>query len=775
MADSNKERDINNLLRERAQLEQKIKDLQAEGYSLTTSYVESLKEAIGIRSRISTDDTNLLDINKKINKEILGQKVNQNSIKDTQNQILRNTNLINKAKILENNLSKIANKSQVEAAANQLTRINKLQQQNEYLNEKLSEGNNLSQGRVEAINKIIERNKSNIAYRENELNLALNSLTNSEKQLLYTKLTKEELEKQNKEREKEKAYLEAREKSLGLTGKLTKALSDIPGLREIFGNPEYLNQVNSKIDQIYNKNKEFPGLWRTLGIQIGVAGKMLLKSFTDPLAILGLMIKGFLELDKTQAEYTRETGKQVDHLNTINTSLISSSDYIKQAIALTKQFGLTAEAVFTTQTIQEAAEMVTLMGMSAEEAGRLAIFSKISGKELKTVGENIVRQVSNFNKANNAAINQKAVLQDVAKVSNSIAMTFGGNPEKIAAAAIEARKLGLTLESVNATADSLLNFEQSISNEIAAELVSGQALNLEKARLYALNDDIASLTKEIGNNEGIIAAYTKGNRITRQMIAESIGMSKDDLAKMVYQQQLQNGLTSEQAAKAADVGLEDMKRLSLQESINKSIEKMGQALAGPLQALASIVELLAQSKLLWVFIGGIAIARTITGIASLVSAMKILRSVEIGSAIAKGWSAAMSSPASLLTGGALGLAAGAAITAAIMSSVKSAGDLYSPAKGKTMVSTKEGGLFSLSDNDNVIAFPNTIKRTSPSTDNAAKAIEKMHTSLTAAIENLNNRPIYTVAQIDGEIAARNISKHTTVSGTTTNVFARKIQ
>ena len=57
----------------------------------------------------------------------------------------------------------------------------------------------------------------------------------------------------------------------------------------------------------------------------------------------------------------------------------------------------------------------------------------------------------------------------------------------------------------------------------------------------------------------------------------------------------------------------------------------------------------------------------------------------------------------------LALAAGAAAVAAGMALYskfkKPAGDMYSPADGKTQVSTKEGGLFELSPNDDFIARP----------------------------------------------------------------------
>ena len=51
------------------------------------------------------------------------------------------------------------------------------------------------------------------------------------------------------------------------------------------------------------------------------------------------------------------------------------------------------------------------------------------------------------------------------------------------------------------------------------------------------------------------------------------------------------------------------------------------------------------------------------------------------------------------------IAAAAAIITAGFATLSKVGDLYSPANGKTMVSTKEGGLFELSPNDDLIAAP----------------------------------------------------------------------
>jgi hypothetical protein len=50
---------------------------------------------------------------------------------------------------------------------------------------------------------------------------------------------------------------------------------------------------------------------------------------------------------------------------------------------------------------------------------------------------------------------------------------------------------------------------------------------------------------------------------------------------MIFDQQILNGLSEEEAARKSGMSIEDAKRLTIQESINKSIAKMSEALAGP--------------------------------------------------------------------------------------------------------------------------------------------------------------------------------------------------
>ena len=56
-------------------------------------------------------------------------------------------------------------------------------------------------------------------------------------------------------------------------------------------------------------------------------------------------------------------------------------------------------------------------------------------------------------------------------------------------------------------------------------------LNLEQARLLALNGDIAGAAAEVAKQVGSSADFGKMNVIQQEAIAKSVGMSRDELAQ----------------------------------------------------------------------------------------------------------------------------------------------------------------------------------------------------------------------------------------------------
>ncbi|MCE3043321.1 hypothetical protein, partial [Lacticaseibacillus rhamnosus] len=137
---------------------------------------------------------------------------------------------------------------------------------------------------------------------------------------------------------------------------------------------------------------------------------------------------------------------------------------------------------------------------------------------------------------------------------------------------------------------SLLDIESSIAAEFEYEVISGKQLNLEAARYYALTNQTEKLTQEIAKNQSIVQSFASGNRIEQEAAAKALGLSRDQLAEMYMASLRKQNLDDEAIAKAMAMDEMDVKRLTTQESINTSIAKMTELLAGPLQAFTSLID-----------------------------------------------------------------------------------------------------------------------------------------------------------------------------------------
>ena len=537
------------------------------------------------------------------------------------------------------------------------------------------------------------------------------------------------------------------EKSLGVTGALLKGISKIPFLGDLPGMKDILGEVEEEIRKIEEDEKRIVGKSEAMKMAFKKMGPVLKEGLTDPLLISGFlftkMIEGFKSLDKAQTEFTRETGRNVSLMDTLNTKLITSSDYIKVASALTKEMGVHADAIFDKETLTEATEMVELMGMSNEQMASLVKYSKFSNTNLKENNKAIIEQLNNFNKVNKTGITGGHIFKEISKVSSSIALSLGGNPQKIANAVAEAKKLGLSLEQVNKTADALLNFEDSISAELEAELLTGKDINLEQARLLALNNDMVGLTKEIGSNQEIINSFLTGNRIQQNAIGQALGMSREEISQMIFDQRMVNGLSDEQLEKITGMSAEDMKRLEVQESINKSLSKMGEILAGPLQTLTSMLDNAWVLYTVFGLIAGVITAQMVVGMISLgkqlitsIPRLATILGLETGIAAAQ-ISGAMAATVGL---GAIAiLGAIAAGVGALMSSVGEAKQYKDGAidpSGGMVLSKPKGGIVAQFDKQDYIV--GTTNRPGNS-GGGSSSID--YAKLAEAMSNINVNPV----------------------------------
>jgi hypothetical protein len=228
--------------------------------------------------------------------------------------------------------------------------------------------------------------------------------------------------------------------------------------------------------------------------------------------------------------------------NIINTKE-STDDLRYTTTELTKAFSELSSlsdftSISTKDQLKTQVELTKMLGLQVDEALQLQELFSVNNIEAEAGVDAIYDQVAAFANQNKLIADGRKILSEVAKTSNIIKINFKGNTSELVKATLEAKKLGLNLDQVNKVADSLLNFEQSISSELEAELLLGKDINLEKAREFALTNNIAGLTGEIAK-QGITAEkFSRLNRIQQEALANTLGMSSNELADSLYKQEL---------------------------------------------------------------------------------------------------------------------------------------------------------------------------------------------------------------------------------------------
>jgi hypothetical protein len=514
-------------------------------------------------------------------------------------------------------------------------------------------------------------------------------------------------------------------------------------------------------------------------------GPALTKSL-GPMFLLVEAFKSFLDLDKIIGDTAKQLGvsyneaaglsQQFNNIANKNGSIFVTTKGINESfLQINAALGTNAnlsEELLLTQT-----QLTKQAFYSVEAATQISKLSLATGKPAKEITTEFLGQAKALNLINNTAINEKTLIESISKTSKGLLATFAAQPKKLIESAYAAKKIGLELESIQGIQDSLLNIESSIAAEFEAEVITGKQLNLERARYYALTNNIAGLAQELTKQNVTQATFSKMNILQQESVAKAMGLSRDQLGGMLIEQEalskLTGGDTEENRKKLAllkeqgfstqaiaELGQDEldrqMKSASIQDRFNASIEKLKEifvTIAEPLMPIldvfASILSIvgLIMKPIGWLFEKMSALGPVLGGIVKFLSAAAIA--------------------AFMLTTSLTGGLAAAGILAAIgggmalyQNYLEPAGDINSPANGKTQVSTKEGGLFELSKNDDLIAAPGAaqmMRQPKTVVVNSSQSpmidYEKLGAHIAKAV---TANPIQAVANIDGVSITREI-------------------
>ena len=173
-------------------------------------------------------------------------------------------------------------------------------------------------------------------------------------------------------------------------------------------------------------------------------------------------------------------------------------------------------------------------GQSADNlASTLSVMESISSAS-RDVLLNQIR--SNAAMIEAAGVAPALVMRDIAENAEFFASFAKDGGQNLIQAGIAARKLGLNMSAVSSITESLLDFETSIEKSMEASQLLGREINTDRARMLALTGDQEGLMKEVQRLAGSEAEFSRMNVLQRRALAESVGVSVEQLSRLVRNQ-----------------------------------------------------------------------------------------------------------------------------------------------------------------------------------------------------------------------------------------------
>jgi len=524
--------------------------------------------------------------------------------------------------------------------------------------------------------------------------------------------------------------------------------------KQLIDQLQLTEKLRIKEERLKTIKEEQQGMFEALpeSIQgaVGAAKKFgaALKNGALPIVLLASLLaatlSSFTKLDESAEEFRKETGLT----NTQTKDIKSDANKIVGEFA---NLGVNAEKVFDTVSAlksefsdianfsKETTAALTVLnanfGVSADTSAKVqSQFESIGGLSSETAAS-VQMQAANMAKL--AGVAPKKVLEDIAENAEATSTFFKGDLTALTRNAVQARRMGTSLKEQVALAEKLLDFEGSIEEELVAATFVGGQFNLSRARALAMEGKLAEANAETLSQIQRSGDFRKKDYFTQQQLAKAAGISVEEINKQLNAQEKLNSLSTEQKKAAEDAiskGLDitnisadqlalETEKFSQQQEQQAQLEKLSNMFTGIASTIGSVLTPLLEAIIPIFEVIMVPVQFIANLFKEIVSSMYILlpmlAAMGVYLAIAKKQAIQLAfanlqgaitgifkSFSSIPLGIGIPLAIGAvAGLVSMFSKYNKAGDVMSPADGKTRISTKEGGLFELSPNDDLIAAP----------------------------------------------------------------------
>jgi hypothetical protein len=311
-----------------------------------------------------------------------------------------------------------------------------------------------------------------------------------------------------------------------------------------------IKEAQEQAGKFANVSKEEKEILEELHHELHIINKSFKKITTTAEVFLrsgknmvGMLLFAGAELAHHFAHLNKELGVGMTQMVGLKTQasllgLILGEESGEAVIDLAKDLGDAHH--LTTSMAVDAALMAANYGLSGHEVAFMSTaFGELQGLSYET-GKNTGEYAKQLALANYVAPAQ--VMKDIAGNTEFFALYSRDGGKNIADAAVAAARLGVGLETASKMADHLLDYQNSVQDEMEASVLLGRDINLNKARELAYSGDVAGAMKAGLEAAGGIQAYSKMDYYQRQAIAKALGVSAAEMQQMVGHQETLNGM-----------------------------------------------------------------------------------------------------------------------------------------------------------------------------------------------------------------------------------------
>lgn len=346
------------------------------------------------------------------------------------------------------------------------------------------------------------------------------------------------------------------QKAMGISGAAVQGITGALGKLGIKG--EFFEDMEEDMRESAKSGSKLKVAMSAIG---GLA-KGIGEALTDPVVVLGLLIKAFKELMKifnhvlkltneigqgfgVAGENAKELKAQIHGAGDASGDMFYFTEEIFAAqMSLNKAVGQNLK--FNEENAKTFQDLTLYMGMSEEAAAGLYKLSAQLGVPFSDIRDVVNDTTNDLNSQGEFSLLTADAVERIGNASSSVRFNIKGGTEGLVKAAHTAARLGTTMNEIAAAAESHLDFESSIGKEIEAEMFLQRDLNLEKLRMAALTGDTATAAAEqerlIRENMGSL----EGNVLAQQAFAEALGISQESLADQMMTLKQNKNLTGEQ-------------------------------------------------------------------------------------------------------------------------------------------------------------------------------------------------------------------------------------